>query len=42
MYLTQPTFMENYEIWIFDTFCKQKLFRIKMAITFAYGLEKKV
>jgi hypothetical protein len=25
----------------FDIFCKKRLFEIKMAITFAYGLEKK-
>jgi hypothetical protein len=25
----------------FDIFCKKKLFQIKTAITFAYGLEKK-
>jgi hypothetical protein len=39
MYLLQTTFRENLN---FDIFCKKRLFRIKMAITFAYGLKKSV
>jgi hypothetical protein len=35
MYLTEQTFMENLKIWIL-------IFQIKTAITFAYGLKKKV
>jgi hypothetical protein len=37
MYLMQSTFMKNLN---FDIFCKERLFQIKTAITFAYGLEK--
>jgi hypothetical protein len=39
MYLSQSTFRENLKI---DIFCKKRLFQIKTAITFAYGLEKSV
>jgi hypothetical protein len=38
MYLMQLTFMKNLK---FDFFCKKRLFRIKTALTFTYGLEKK-
>jgi hypothetical protein len=34
-------FYGKFEILNFDIFCKKKLFQIKTAITFAYGLEKK-
>jgi hypothetical protein len=40
MYLTQPTFRENLKILNFDIFCKKRLFQIKTAITFPYGLKK--
>jgi hypothetical protein len=33
-------FYRKFEILNFDIFCKKKLFQIKTAITFAYGLEK--
>jgi hypothetical protein len=34
-------FYGKFENLNFDIFCKKKLFQIKTAITFAYGLEKK-
>jgi hypothetical protein len=34
-------FYGKFENLNFDIFCKNRLFQIKMAITFAYGLEKK-
>jgi hypothetical protein len=39
MYVTQPTFIENLN---FDIFCKKRLFQIKTALSFAYGLKKSV
>jgi hypothetical protein len=39
MYLTQPTFRDKLKIWIL-IFCKKRLFQIKTAITFVYGLKK--
>jgi hypothetical protein len=34
-------FYGKFEKLNFDIFCKRRLFQIKTAITFAYGLEKK-
>jgi hypothetical protein len=34
-------FYGNFEILNFEFFCKKRLFQIKTALTFAYGLEKK-
>jgi hypothetical protein len=35
-------FYGKFEFLIFDFFYKKRLFQIKTAITFAYGLEKNV
>jgi hypothetical protein len=35
-------FYGKFEILNFDIFCKKRLFQIKTAITFAYGLEKNI
>jgi hypothetical protein len=34
-------FYRKFEIFNFNIFCKKRLFRIKTALTFAYGLRKK-
>jgi hypothetical protein len=35
-------FYEKFEFLNFDIFCNKRLFQIKTAITFAYGLKKRV
>jgi hypothetical protein len=41
MHVSHATnFCGKFEILNFDIFCKKRLFQIKTAITFAYGLKK--